>query len=363
MKRLPILAALLTLWRGCVPLLPAHANEPLLLRGVNLAGAESTGSIFGMPQRAAIDYFYDKGMRVFRITFSHERMCPVPGGPLAEPYASRFEAIVGYALAKPNAQVILDLHSSLRYRVGATITDSDVSGGTQVMVGQSGLYTKAQFQDFWARMATRFNGSNLIYEIANEPVAWDGSAVPILGLVATINAGIAGIRSTSAANRILFNLNGYGTYGWRTNVSTGSDNRANIENVVDPLKNSLIDMHHYVDKWGPGTSPKVASDYMSALTGFTAYMRSVGRKAFLGEFGFGSDAVSLAAGTAVLAYVEANRDVWTGWAYWDAVPYQDSYIFQLLPTELTKIGPFDPLPGKVTHRPQMNVLAPLLAAP
>jgi endoglucanase len=231
------------------------------------------------------------------------------------------------------------------------------------MVGSSSAYTNAMFQDFWARMAARFSAPNLIYEIANEPVAWDGSAVPIADLIATTNAAIAGIRSGGARNLILFNLNGFGTYGWRPDSATGPDNRANVSNIIDPLGNTQIDMHHYLDKWGPGQSTAVAPNQMDALIGFTTFARANGLRAFLGEFGSGADVASLTGLAAVVAHVEANRDVWSGWAYWEAVAYQEAYIFQVMPTELTKIGPFDVLPRRVTNRSQMNLLAPAFVAP
>ena len=319
------------------------------LRGVNLSGAESIGNANAFPAQAAIDYFVAKGATVVRIPFSMERLIPVPSGPVYATYANYLDSIVNYALSK-GLYVILDPHNFMRFQVGATITDDNpISGGTTAIIGQDPAYTNQNFADFHTAVVTRYNHPRIIYGLNNEPHDQDDAK-----LLASNNAAIAAIRAAGRSNFILVNGNDYGTAAW----GVGKPNRTYMPQIVDPLNYWGVDQHHYLDAGAAGVTATIDPNYMDALTSYTTFARSAGLRTFLGEIGGGAPVDNLKGLSDVLAHVAANSDVYLGFTAWTAVKYQDSAILQLLPTELTTIGPSAALPSSVTDRAQTKVIAP-----
>lgn len=91
---------------------------------------------------------------------------------------------------------------------------------------------------------------------------------------------------------------------------------------LDPLGKTWLSPHRYFDKGGSGTSPYCRSDLQpsGALGNSTAAARKYGYKLFLGEFAFGRAAGMKGGcsklGPEIMAYLEANSDVWVGWTAW-----------------------------------------------
>jgi endoglucanase len=54
---------------------------------------------------------------------------------------------------------------------------------------------------------------------------------------------------------------------------------------------------------------------------FIKWAKAHGKRAFLGEFGAPADATCLSALDALLALLDANREVFLGWTYWAAGPW------------------------------------------
>ncbi len=84
------------------------------------------------------------------------------------------------------------------------------------------------------------------------------------------------------------------------------------------------------------------------LTAFTAWARQNGKRAFLGEFGGGTDATCLAALDRMLLFMKQNSDVWRGWTYWAAGPWPATYFTSV-----------QPINGQ--DRPQMSILRKYIA--
>jgi endoglucanase len=119
-------------------------------------------------------------------------------------------------------------------------------------------------------------------------------------------------------------------------------------NLVDPGSNFAFEVHQYFDTDSSGTSPKAVSQRIGSLRieVFQRWARQNGFKAFLGEFAAGDDEVSLEALNDICRTLQANGDVWTGWAAWAAGSmWPADYIFNL-----------DPSPDGET-RPQTQILA------
>ena len=323
-----------------------------VLRGLNLSGAEAVGNANAFPPQAAVDYFVAKGASVIRIPYSMERLIPVPSGGVYATYANYLDSIVNYALGK-GLYVILDPHNYMRFCIGATIPDDDyISGGTTVIIGQDPAYTNQNFADFHTVVATRYPHKRIIYGLNNEPHDLDDAK-----LLASHNAAIAAIRAAGRTNLILVNGNDYGTAAW----GAGKPNRTYMPQIVDSGNNWAVDQHHYLDASAAGITTTIDPNYMDGLTSYTTFARSAGLRTFLGEIGGGVQADNLKGLSDVLAHIAANGDVYLGFTAWTAIKYQDTgpgSIFNLLPTELTTIGPSAALPSSVTDRAQTKVIAP-----
>jgi endoglucanase len=111
-------------------------------------------------------------------------------------------------------------------------------------------------------------------------------------------------------------------------------------------------MHQYLDSDSSGTGPDCGSPDTGAdrLRAATAWLRSVGARAFLAEFGAGGDKACLQTLDRMLSYIDGNGDAWMGWSYWAAGPWwPERYAFSVQP-------------GRAgADRPQMKVLRDHLA--
>ncbi len=324
-------------------------------RGVNISGQEAAGTTSAMISNEAIDYFASKGVDTIRFTYSMERIQPIPGGPLAQPYASQIKNRVDYITSK-GIKVVLDPHNALRFIVNGVINDNSITGGTKVLIGQHVLFTNAHFADHHVKVHNYLHGPLTFHSLMNEPcdnngTPGDGLFVDAALLRETYNTAIAALRAAGYSDVIFWSGKDFGNiYSWEAN----SDNRNVLApGLVDPLNRLATDLHVYVDPWSSGTSSTVTDNFIDKLDQFAAYARSVGLKAFVGEFGTAHDAASISALSQLVAYFETNRDVFPyGYTYWTAVQFQPDGLLQILPIDLTNGG----VPGPYTDRPQMDIL-------
>ncbi len=321
----------------------------LAYRGVNLAGAEFGTDFWGggkLPGAHGVDYIYPdpvfaagydsaayyrgKGANTFRLPFRWERLQPTRRAAFDPDELARLEGTVG-RLSATGARVVLDLHNFGRYG-RATIGSDEVP--------------EADFADVWARLAAAFKGNPaVVFGLMNEP-----HDMPTEGWVLAANAAIAAIRAAGATQLLLVPGNGYtGAHSW-AEAWYGTPNADALRAVVDPLDRYAVEVHQYLDGDSSGTSadcvgPTVGSEKMRA---FTAWLRATGKKGFVAELGGGPGPVCLQALDDLVAHLEANADVYLGWAYWAGGPWWRDYFMSLEPE-----GPAD--------KPQMGALAPHFA--
>lgn len=319
--------------------------------GVNLSSYAGGGSTHALPPTQAVDYFYSKGFRVFRIPFNPTRMLSAPGGPLNATYLNQYKSLVSYVLTKEGATVEIDPHDA-RYSIGATYDDyNGPTGGTQVIPGEDARFTAAQYADFWVRLATAMPDPRLRYELINEPHDQDTGK-----LLVTMNTTIAALRTAGFGNYLIVPFNGYSNRFSLINDFLAQTTMLN--SIVDPLNYWGIQYHLYMDAGSAGADTSIQIGFMSDIATGTAWARANGKRFEVTEIGAGTDAASLAGLDTVLAYMNSNRDVFPGFAYWAAPLYQDEnypplYRYQLLPIELGGGG----VPGPYTDRPQMGVIS------
>ena len=308
----------------CLLLFGAHVSfsqAQLVLTGVNLAGAEfgenvlpgHFGTDYTHPTPEEVDYFTELGMNVFRLPFRWERLQHTTFADFDAVELGRLDAFVGYANAS-GAKVILDPHNYARYY-------GDVIGSAQLPV--------EAFRDFWSRLATHYAANDgVIFGLMNEP-----NTMPTELWLSNANEAIDAIRTTGATNLIRVPGNAWtGAHSWYQDWY-GTPNATVMRHVVDPLDNYAIDLHQYLDADFSGTSPNCVSTTVGTekLVAATGWLRQQGLMEFLGEFGAADNFTCLQALDDMLYFVDANTDVWMGWAYWAAGPWWGDYMFSIEP--------------------------------
>lgn len=303
MNRLLVLLLCLSL-AGCASAPPPGAPK-LLYQGISLSGSEWAekelpgvlGKNFDVPKVESVDYFKAKGLNLIRYPFRWERLQPTLNGDFDAAELARLRGFVDGALAR-GMTVLIDPHNYAEYR-GRKI------GAPQVPV-------KA-FADFWRRLALEYRGHpRVIYGLVNEPhdmrtEAWVDAA----------QAAVDAIRVTGANNLITLPGNGWsGPHSWFQDWY-GTPNAQVMLRVRDPLKNMIFEVHQYFDADYSGTKPECVPGHgAKQLREFSSWLRKSGQKALLGEFGSGHNPVCEAAVRSALQHLEANADVWVGWAWW-----------------------------------------------
>jgi endoglucanase len=323
----------------------------LPLRGVNLAGAEFGADVWGggrLPGRHGTDYVYPdpayatgydvaryylkKGANAFRLPFRWERVQPRRRAELDPAELGRLRATAG-RLTAAGATVVLDLHNFGRY-------GRDLVGSAAV--------PNADLADVWARLAVAFKDDPaVVFGLMNEP-----HDMPTEQWVRAANAAIAAVRDAGADNLVLVPGNAYsGAHSWHASWY-GTPNATALLAIADPRDRYALEVHQYLDRDFSGTSPEcvgpnVGSDVMRP---FTAWLRAHGRKAFVAELGGGPGPTCLRALDDLVGHLEANADVFLGWAYWAGGPWWGDYFLSLEPA-----GGAD--------KAQMTALAPHFAPP
>jgi endoglucanase len=307
--------------------------------GVNLSGGEywRGGNIYGtsyiFPSKTEIDFYSSKGMDVIRVPFQWERMQPALNGALDSTEVGRLKSVVSYANSKGMA-VVLDAHDYGMRTIN----------GQEYKIGIDSQAPASSLADFWGRMAATFKGSNVLYNIMNEPHYQSAHEwLPVS------NAAIRAIRDAGATEKILVP----GTYwtGAHSWISTDNDTVIGL-GTVDPKNNYAFDVHQYLDSDSSGTSPTAVSTSIGVerLTKITAWARANNKDLFLGEFGAANNTTALTALDRMVDYMDDNADVWIGATYWAGGPWWGDYMFSIEPTDLATKG------INATDRPQMNIL-------
>ncbi|KAG9057832.1 hypothetical protein FS842_003594 [Serendipita sp. 407] len=284
--------------------------------GVNESSAEfgsnnipgTLGTDYTWPSPSSIDFFMGKGMNTFRIAFLMERLSPPSQGLTGSfdtTYLNGLKTIVNYVTNK-GGYAVIEPHNFARYN-GAVITST------------------ANFKTWWQNVANQFKtNSKVIFDLNNEPYGITGAAAASL-----MQAGVDGVRASGATNLILVEGTSYsGAWRW---ISAGNGDA--FKTLSDPLGNTAIEMHQYLDSDGSGTSETCVSSTIGVerLTEATAWLKANNLKGFLGEIGGGSNDVCIAAIKGALCHMQQQGGVWIGALWWAAGPWWGSYFQSMEP--------------------------------
>lgn len=284
---------------------PAQAAEPCF-RGINLSGAEFgnpdgvADTDYTYPSDSTLAYFAGKGFTSVRLPFLWERLQPRLRGDLDERELGRLKASV-VKLRAAGLRVVLDPHNYARYR-DAVIGSEEVSSD--------------DFADFWGRLARHFaNQPDISFGLMNEP-----HDMPAAQWLDAANAALARIRGGGADNLVLVPGTAWtGAHSWEGGTY-GEPNGQVMLGVVDPVDNYAYEVHQYFDDDFSGTKANCsrAVDAVAAIENFSRWLRTNGKRGYLGEFGVPKDADCVSALAGMVAAVESDRELWVGWAYWVA---------------------------------------------
>jgi endoglucanase len=355
----PVLAAIALL----ATLAPTASHAAIRFTGVNLAGAEfgegslpgTFGTNYRYPMPEEVTYFVGKGMNTFRLPFRWERLQRsqfatlhgLGAGPTGE--LDRMDAFVNQATGL-GAHVILEPHNFARYFPTG-------SGGNQTSTnGRLGNdVPDTAFADFWGKVADHYkDNERVIFNLMNEPTAIDSD-----DWVSAANAAIAAIRAAGSKNLIQVpGTRWTGAWTWTNpggtvnGIPLGRSNSEAMLDIVDPGNNFVVEVHQYTDFDGSGGNESINNNNpmtgVERVTAFTNWLRTNNLKGFLGEFAVPNSLIGAGVGDEtiqnLLNYLEANDDVWTGWAWWAAGPWwaggpnqtpgQTPYMFLLDPANL-----------------------------
>ena len=299
-------------------------NKPFVqFTGINLPSG-AFGALPGVHERdyiyadaQSLGYYRSLGFNLARLAFRWERLQPEMDQALSNEELNRIASAVQNAI-NHGVAVILNPHNYARRRI------SD-DGFSQDHLISSARVPVSSFCDFWSRLAFRFKSSpEVFFGIMNEPHGI--SANDWLNIT---NQAITAIRSQGAKNLILVP-----GVGWSSALNWIDNDNAVMKAVEDPAKNFLIEVHQYLDSDASGTHGAVVSKTIGVerLISFQDWARSNGFRAFLGEFGAGSDPDSCAALKNICHEMAQNSDVWAGWSIWAGGPWLPAdYPFNLEP--------------------------------
>lgn len=244
--------------------------------GVNLAGAEFSGSDYQYPHSAELDYFKEKGLTLMRVPFKWERIQPVLDGPLAERDLNELKNIVWEA-RKRGMWVLLDMHNYVRR------TD----GGVQRIIGDPAL-TIAHVGKAWRMIADEFKDFDNIYAygLMNEPHGMRQDT-PWFDIAQGM---IDSIRTTDTQTAIMVGGPSYSSSKEWPRVSD------NLRLLVDPSHNLIYEAHVYFDDTSEGIYNESYDDeHASPSTGvdrlapFVNWLNQNGVRGFVGEYGIPDD--------------------------------------------------------------------------
>jgi endoglucanase len=290
---------------------------------VNLAGMDfgcvingSCPGGFTPPPASQAGHFTALGMNLFRVPIGWQYLQPSgPGSTISSSIFQQYDAVVQNVFnANPSAKVIVEIHNYARYN--------------GYIVGQDmGAPTNAQFADLWSQIAVNYqNNANIIFGLMNEPHNLNMSL-----WVVTLQTVINAIRTAGATTQVI-TLPG-------TNYEAGGGfptaSGIYLSSISDPVGGTnllLYDVHQYLDFDYSGTHTTYVTDAVNGtFVPLAIYLRQNRRMVMLSETDGGSTPSCELYVASELAYLNANSDVFYGFAGWAAGSFSTGYALSMVP--------------------------------
>lgn len=221
-----------------------------------------------------------------------------------------YDPIVQACLAT-GAHCIIDIHNYARW--------------WNEIIGQGGPADSA-LATTWSQLASRYKSQdNVIFGIMNEPHDLD-----INTWANTLQASVTAIRKAGASKQTIL-LAGTNFANAGAFPSASGPALSKITNPDGTTSNLVFEVHQYFDSDTTGTHVDCSQNEVSTFQNLASYLKSIGRKAFVGELGGGNvqDCVDLIG--ASLDVLISNKDVFMGWTSWSAGTFPASYPLSEVP--------------------------------
>lgn len=315
---------------------PEGASDAKPMIGVNWAGAEFAprnlpgveNRDYGWPTAASLDYWKSKGVTLFRLPFSWERLQPTLQGELAPDYLAGLTRSVAL-IRDRDMRVLLDLHNYGKYR-GQPI-------GSETVPVEA-------FADVWRRLAEVFKGDKAVwgYGLMNEPACkpWPDMVQVAIDAIRAVDAKTAIFVANDYAgwSASPSHIKRYGgEAGKRGDFAAWAEERLPIcdpKKLRDPANNLVYEMHFYFDHDNSGTYKETYEEESKRTDGpgvrvtpetgidrvrpFAAWVKKHNVRGFVGEFGVpanpGIDPRWLDALDNAVAFMQTNHLDCTYWA-------------------------------------------------
>ncbi|KAL1858936.1 hypothetical protein VTK73DRAFT_7732 [Phialemonium thermophilum] len=178
--------------------------------------------------------------------------------------------------------------------------------------------TTEQFGQFWGELARRFaDNEKVIFGLMNEP-----HDMPSALLLANLQAAVDAIRGGGGAkNLIIAPGNSWtGGHAWTQGGAEASSHW--LGRLRDPLNNTAIDIHEYLDEDFSGGHEACTQDPATNLADLTAWLQANGLRAMITEFGGSNTTGCHEMLDDLLSYMEDNDEYigWTAWAAGRSIP-------------------------------------------
>ncbi|KAF8908490.1 endoglucanase 1 [Gymnopilus junonius] len=340
------------------PLLTLLTSSTVALAKILYAGVNESGGEFGvfgvkgqgLPGRFGVDYaFINKStidifvdqekINFFRVTFLMERMAPLEfglGARFNETYFSEYADAVNYITLTKGAYALIDPHNYMRYNDPSS---QPFSGSVIGNTTDPTAATTLQFGQFWGELARRFiSNPKVVFGINNEP-----HDMPTQLILLNNQVAIDHIRAAGAPQLILAPGNGFtGGHSWtQTTGANDAPSSQFLNKLVDPLRNTAIDIHEYLDIDFSGSHDECMQPAPSNLANLTIWLQEnhlkqvsfpaskfllnptnnihIPNRAVISEFGGGNNENCFQFIDTMLDYLATN-DVYIGWSIWAAGP-------------------------------------------
>lgn len=133
-------------------------------------------------------------------------------------------------------------------------------------------------------------------------------------------AAINGIRASGAKNLILAPGNGYtGGHSWLQSAGGDEPSGDYLYKIKDPLNNTAIDIHEYLDSDFSGSHQVCSQSYAANMGPLTNWLKQHQLKAFVSEFGGDNNTMCDEYITQAIQYMHNNPE-YIGWSAWAAGP-------------------------------------------
>lgn len=316
-------------------------DQPFLT-GVNVAGAEfNLKNLPGTPYKdytyplpVDLAFFAHQGANIIRFPFRWERLQPKLNGPLDAAEVERMSTTIKSAETQ-GLCVLLDMHNFGKYYAAK--------------LGDKGSMDQA-FIDFWVKVASEFNDPNqVIFGLMNEP-----ANMPLADWAALAKSALKALRDNNVPHLVFIGGGRWsGVHDWFVGLT--ASNASEFDDLEDPLKRTVLEVHQYTDKdysgthtATTGTGCRPADDFNSKFERISHWATENNQQLFLGEFGVPATAECIATLTRLL---ELTRErPWRGWAYWAGGRWWGNYHMAIS-------GANQPI------SPQWNVLQPFFYDP